>query len=125
MPINISNYKQQTRDAILHFWHSRDAAAQNQESRGISDQGNRSSVTAGKNMDGFSNMVRQIILDNGFDEDNIFHTGRNDINLPGYYRPTKNWDLIVVKTKKLIAVIEFKSQVGPSFGNNLVLPHLT
>lgn len=118
MPINISNYDKLTHEAIKHFWQSRETAAQSQESRGISDQGNRSSVTAGKNMDGFSRMVKQIILDNGLHESNIFHTGRNEINLPGYYRPTKNWDLIVVKNNKLIAVIELKSQVGPSFGNN-------
>jgi hypothetical protein len=38
--------------------------------------------------------------------------------LPGYFRPTKEWDLIVVKNGHLIAAIEAKSQVGPSFGNN-------
>ena len=118
MAINISKFEKYTHDAIKHFWQSREIATQNQEFRGISDQGNRSSVTAGKNMDGFAKMVKQIIIDNGLDENSIFHTGRNNLNLPGFYRPTKNWDLIVVSNNKLIAVIEFKSQVGPSFGNN-------
>lgn len=32
--------------------------------------------------------------------------------------PEKNWDLVVVAEGQLLAVIEFKAQVGPSFGNN-------
>src|SRR5471030_2748197 len=34
------------------------------------------------------------------------------------YRPEKKWDLIVISNKQLVCVMEFKSQVGPSFGNN-------
>lgn len=40
------------------------------------------------------------------------------LELPGYFRPTKEWDLLVVREKKLIVAIEAKSQVGPSCGNN-------
>lgn len=38
--------------------------------------------------------------------------------MPGFFRPTKEWDLVVVKDDRLITAIEAKSQVGPSFGNN-------
>lgn len=44
---------------------------------------------------------------------------RRELELPGYFRPTKKWDLIVVHQGTLVAAVEFKSQVGPSFGNNL------
>lgn len=40
------------------------------------------------------------------------------LTLPGYFRPTKLWDLLVINEGRLIAALEFKSQVGPSFGNN-------
>ena len=40
------------------------------------------------------------------------------LTLPGYFRPTKLWDLLVMNEGRLIAALEFKSQVGPSFGNN-------
>ena len=40
------------------------------------------------------------------------------VDLPGYYRPTKKWDLVVIERGRLVAALEFKSQVGPSFGNN-------
>lgn len=43
---------------------------------------------------------------------------RRLLTLPGFFRPTKLWDLLVVKDGHLIAALELKSQVGPSFGNN-------
>jgi hypothetical protein len=43
---------------------------------------------------------------------------RTALELPGYYRPEKQWDLIVIADGRLVTAIEFKSQVGPSFGNN-------
>jgi len=36
----------------------------------------------------------------------------------GFFRPTKEWDLLVIRDNTLLAAIEAKSQVGPSFGNN-------
>jgi hypothetical protein len=39
------------------------------------------------------------------------------MELPGWYRPEKKWDLLVVSDGKLLSGIEFKSHVG-SFGNN-------
>lgn len=38
--------------------------------------------------------------------------------MPGYYRPTKRWDLLAVSDGHLLACIEIKSQAGPSYGNN-------
>jgi hypothetical protein len=38
--------------------------------------------------------------------------------LPGYYRASKNWDVVVTHKGAVVAIIELKSQVG-SFGNNL------
>jgi hypothetical protein len=38
--------------------------------------------------------------------------------LPGYYRPTKQWDVVVYHEELPIVVIELKSQNGPSYGNN-------
>ena len=42
---------------------------------------------------------------------------KKGIEPPGWYRPEKKWDLLVVADGQLLAGIEFKSQVG-SFGNN-------
>ena len=40
------------------------------------------------------------------------------MELPGYFRAEKNWDLLAVVDGTLVALIEFKAQVEPSFGNN-------
>lgn len=43
---------------------------------------------------------------------------RRVLTLPGFFRPTKLWDILVLRRGHLVAALEFKSQVGPSFGNN-------
>ncbi len=118
MGLDISAIDKLLPEAIRIFWESRTKAVKKQKLRGASDQGNRAGVTAGKNMDGFISMIKQLIVDNGVTDAEIFTNGRIQLSLPGYYRPTKNWDLLIVGKRKLIAAIEFKSQVGPSFGNN-------
>ncbi len=67
-------------------------------------------------MDGFVILVRKVITESGLSSDCI-HT-ETSLELPGYFRPEKKWDLIVVDGGILVAAIEFKSQIGPSFGNN-------
>jgi hypothetical protein len=67
-------------------------------------------------MDGFVNLFADLIVKAGISADFIF---RNQaLELPGYFRPTKEWDLLVVRDQTLLVAIEAKSQVGPSFGNN-------
>jgi hypothetical protein len=68
-------------------------------------------------MDGFLSLVIDIVRANGLDHADI-HRKRRVVTLPGYFRPTKQWDLVIINEGCLIAALEFKSQVGPSFGNN-------
>jgi len=67
-------------------------------------------------MNGFIDLFTDLIKQAGIDERFIFR--KKAVELPGFFRPTKEWDLLVVKGQTLIAAIEAKSQVGPSFGNN-------
>lgn len=106
------NLEERLESAIEFFWNTRNG----QFSRGVHDQGNRGAVTGGKQLDGFVNLVKDILIMNGVPKRCIFVD--SDLELPGYYRPNKKWDLLVVDNGVLIAAIEFKSQVGPSFGNN-------
>jgi Restriction endonuclease XhoI len=69
------------------------------------------------NMDGFLALVLDIVRANGLAHAHI-HQQRSVLTLPGYFRPTKLWDLLVTHNGELIVAIELKSQVGPSFGNN-------
>lgn len=103
-------------DAIEFFWETRTGQISRQNASGVHDQGNRGAVTGGKQLDGFVELIRDILVMNGTPEDCIFMN--SNVELPGYYRPNKKWDLLVVDNGVLIVAIEFKSQVGPSFGNN-------
>lgn len=117
MALDLVNYERKAKEAVKAFLGAREAAKQKQIEAGKADQGERAGVTAGKNMDGFLDLVLDIIRANGLSDAEI-HQKRAMLTLPGYFRPTKLWDLLVVHKGELIAAIEFKSQVGPSFGNN-------
>lgn len=104
------------RDAVRHFWLTRLRHASKQDVKRDRDRGSRSAVTGGKQMDGFVRIVRQLLLDAGAPETAIA-IGRR-IELPGWFRAEKQWDLTVVHSGQLLGAIEFKSQIGPSFGNN-------
>lgn len=100
----------------MAFWGNRAVAMQKQIESGKRDQGERGAVTSGKNMDGFLSLVRDLVRANGL-PDNTVRVGRAPVTLPGFFRPTKCWDLLVINDGRLVAAVEFKSQAG-SFGKN-------
>lgn len=117
MTLNLCDFEQKAHAAIKAFWRTRDDARRKQKESGKSDQGERAGVTGGKNMDGFSELVIDLVKANGLPHAEI-HQKRAVLTLPGFFRPTKLWDLLVIDRGRLIAALEFKSHVGPSFGNN-------
>ncbi len=117
MPLDLADYKKETPEAVSAFWLSRDDAKRKQLESGKADQGERASVTGGKNMDRFARLIAQIIRKNGLSHAQILYE-KAALALPGYFRPTKLWDILVLHKGQLIAAIELKSQVGPSFGKN-------
>ncbi|RLL47193.1 restriction endonuclease [Acinetobacter cumulans] len=117
MALNLVNYEKKAENAVKLFWGNREAAKLKQINTGKADQGERAGVTAGKNMDGFLELILEIIKQNGLGHAEIYQN-KAMLTLPGYFRPTKLWDLLVIYKGELIAAIELKSQVGPSFGNN-------
>ena len=72
-------------------------------------------MTGGKQLDGFVELLRDFLEDAGLDRPCIYASRK--VELPGWYRAEKKWDLLIVRDSQLIAAMEFKSQVG-SFGNN-------
>ena len=117
MAIELVDYETKARRAVQCFWGSRERSRQNQFASGSVDTGERAGVTAGKNMDGFIDLVADIVRANGLEEAGI-HRERRVLTLPGFFRPTKLWDVVVTHGGCLVAALEFKSHVGPSFGNN-------
>ncbi len=107
MAINVDLYQEDIKNAIIHFWTTRNKQINDQKGRQIQDQGNRGAVTGGKQLDGFINLLKKISIDVGIPKEFIFIKGNH---LPGFFRPTKEWDFLVISPlKKLIACIELKS----------------
>ncbi len=111
-----NDLKERVADAVAFYWRSRQQQADKQAKAGRSDQGARGSVTAGYQMNGFTELITDLLVDAGIKRQHIFY--EKALELPGFFRPTKEWDLLVVRDGQLIAALELKSQVGPSFGNN-------
>ncbi len=112
----LRNLNDRTGEAVARYWKTRAGQRDRQRQTGKADQGLRSAVTGGAQMDRFIDLFMDLIKAAGIPERYVFT--KKAVELPGYFRPTKEWDVLVVRDKTLLAAIEAKSQVGPSFGNN-------
>ena len=117
MVLELADYEKRAKEAVMAFWKNREASIKKQIEKGTVDAGKRGAVTSGKNMDGFARLIIELVRSNGLIHADI-HENRSVLTLPGYFRPTKQWDLLVMHGRRLVAVIELKSHCGPSFGNN-------
>ena len=107
-------------DAVRHFWNTRAGQRSRQgRSTGTKDAGSRADVTGGKHADGFVRLIASVVSDAELpDAEIMIHTtNKRRLTLPGHFRPGKEWDVVVLSGRNLVAVVEVKSQVG-SFGNN-------
>jgi hypothetical protein len=109
-------YSERFEKAVRNYWAVRTAQKRKQTDAGRADAGTRGAVTGGAHMGAMADLVAETFVEEGFPESSIRRGA--SLELPGYYRPEKKWDLLVVHEDALAAAIEFKSQVGPSFGNN-------
>lgn len=112
------DYKKELAKAVQHFWRTRGKQKKRQGGKsGVKDSGNRGAVTGGKHADGFVKLIATIVKDAALPNVEVHVTKRKPRTLPGFYRPCKEWDLIILSDHNLVAVVEVKSHVG-SFGNN-------
>jgi len=113
----LSDVEQVYADAVQDYWRVRRKQKDAQAKAGkIIDAGNRSEVTGGQHMDSLVNVVRALLVDAGLRDEHIRLKRR--LELPGYFRSEKCWDLLAVVDGTLLVAIEFKAIAG-SFGNNM------
>ena len=133
------------KEAIRHFWTVRGSQAALREGKEneAKNRSGRDAVTGGKQMDGFTGLVHDLLVKAGLEASMVFcstRSGEDDVGeqpqpkpskkpkkadgpqltqtqLPGWFRAEKDWDLLVIVNGAVVAAIEFKTQVG-SFGNN-------
>lgn len=97
------SYSERLREAIRHMV----------EVRG------QKGVRADQHLKALAGLLREIFVNEGFAESDVLVKGEGrNLKLPGYFRPTKDWDLLVIEKNVLAAAIEFKSQMG-SVGKNV------
>ena len=82
MSIDLADYDKLAKKAIRSFWKTRTQAKQTQKASGKSDQGERASVTSGKNMDGFLKLIEAVVKANGLQHADI-QLKRRSLTLPG------------------------------------------
>lgn len=105
------SFEEDVKNSIKVFWKSRNKGKRS------SQEGSRGSVIAGKNLDGFTKIIKNVAIHCGLPESAVIVNGRKALTIPGYFRPIKMWDAIIFYEGHLLAAFELKSQVG-SFGNN-------
>lgn len=116
MPEDAQDLDLALKNAVSFFWAMRNHQNLRQQESGGADRGFRGAVTGGKQMDGFAGVIAAIVKQAGIGKVEVWRS--RNVELPGFYRPTKQWDILVTAHGVLLAVLELKSQVGPSFGNN-------
>lgn len=115
--------------AVEYWWDVKTKSAKTAPKQG----GTRDQNLTGKNLDGFIATIFEFLVGLGVDKHDIYvggHFSKTGAILPSYFRPSKNWDLVVVSNSRfcsqkgsprpapvLHAAIEFKSQ-DKSIGNN-------
>lgn len=103
--------------AIQSYWDARAKNMEKQVESGKIDAGTRGEVTGGTQMGALEVLVADILCEAGLKRLDV--RTRTALELPGYFRATKKWDLIVISEGQLVLAMEFKSQAGKSIGNNV------
>jgi restriction endonuclease XhoI-like protein len=90
----VKDLSSRVRRALRRFWKER------------SGKGSQS----GAHLHSFAVLLRALLIEAGIPRSAIHHVER--LELPGHYRPTKQWDLLVIENGNLLAAVELKAQCG-------------
>lgn len=103
--------------AVAAYWAAKDKQRSAAQAARSTAEGHAKAVRGGGHFNPIANLLARFFVDAGYPASSICAQGRRTI-LPGHFRPTKAWDLVVVHEGILVAAIELKALGGPSFGNN-------
>lgn len=96
---------------LVNWWAEKNAAVSALVETGKENTG--AQARSARHMLGLNNYVKQIFIDAGLKE----HEVKVDTVIPGYFRRSKNWDIVAVHKGRLVGIVELKSQ-ATSPGNN-------
>ncbi|MFD7085585.1 PaeR7I family type II restriction endonuclease [Streptomyces sp. NPDC002181] len=110
--------RQDFEDAIAQYWGTKALQKEKSAIKDAVGAGTAGSVRGGKHFDAITVLLSKFFLDAGYPPESIRVTRKQGLALPGYYRPQKQWDLVVVHDDVLVAAFEMKGLSGPSYSNN-------
>ncbi|MEV6207408.1 PaeR7I family type II restriction endonuclease [Kitasatospora sp. NPDC051914] len=110
--------RQDFEDAIAAYWGVKRAQNEQSTIKAAVGAGTAGSVRGGKHFDSIAALLAKFFLEAGYPPESIRITKSQRLELPGYYRPQKQWDVVVTYENTLVAAFEMKALGGPSFGNN-------
>lgn len=110
----VPNYEPAFALAIEQFWAIKTNQQAAADVAGTSTGATHGSVRAGKHMASFEALIRQIVADAGIEVD---PEPGDPVYVPGYYRETKSWDVVLQYKGHTLVIVEAKSQ-GSSLANN-------
>jgi hypothetical protein len=105
-------------DAVTAYWGAKEKQLGSSKIADAVGAGTAGSVRGGKHFDAIAALIAKFFVDAGYPPESIRLTKKAGIQLPGYYRPQKDWDVVVVHRDTLVAAFELKALGGPSFSNN-------
>lgn len=110
--------RQDFEDAIAAYWGAKQLQGEQSRIRDAVGAGTAGTVRGGKHFDAIATLLAKFFLEAGYPPSSIRVTRSQGLALPGYYRPQKQWDVVVVHDDVLVAAFELKALGGPSYGNN-------
>jgi len=110
--------RQDFEDAVAAYWGVKDTQNEKSTLKGAVGAGTAGKVRSGQHFDPIAKLIRKIFLDAKFPASSVRITVSDRLELPGYYRAQKRWDVVVTYEDTLVAAFELKALGGPSFGNN-------
>jgi hypothetical protein len=117
MLLDLADYKTKTRSAVKKFWINERTSAKRRTVVGKSGKRAHNATTADNGMQGFIDLIVDIVNANGLTKADILFNDRI-LPLPGHFYPTQTWDLLVMNQGKLIAAIKFDFLLDASFIND-------
>lgn len=103
--------------AIAAYWKTKGKQQAAAEAISSKAEGTAKAVRGGRQFHPVVNLIARFFLDAGYPVESIAASGKGTV-LPGFFRPNKAWDLVVIHEEVLVAAIELKSLGNPSFGKN-------
>jgi type II restriction enzyme len=115
MATTLPDYAGAVQDAVTQYWSVRAEQAVRSKEAGVLNTGLRAEVTGGQHLNALQTLLVQVFADAGIPP-HLMAVKRRPI--PGYFRRDKSWDVVVMIESRVVGIIELKSIVGGSPGQN-------